>query len=56
MTEYKIFNLIDLEISLELKDFMNFYLKRKDEMKRILCDKLEVDRTLLNGPIISEQE
>lgn len=56
MTEYKIFNLIDLEISLELKDFMNFYLKRKDEMKRILCDKLEVDTTLLNGPIISEQE
>jgi uncharacterized protein with ParB-like and HNH nuclease domain len=44
-TEYKIFNKIDLEISLELKDFMNFYNTRKAMMKAILCDKLEVDIT-----------
>ena len=43
LNEYKIFNLIDLEMSLELKDFMNFYATRKAKMKQILCDKLEVD-------------
>ncbi len=43
LTEYKIFNLIDLELSLELKDFINFYTNRKEKMKQILCDKLEVD-------------
>jgi hypothetical protein len=42
-TEYKIFNKIDFGISLELKDFMNFYYTRKAMMKAILCDKLEVD-------------
>ncbi len=44
-TEYKIFNKIDLGISLELQDFMIFYNSRKTMMKAILCDKLEVDTT-----------
>ncbi len=53
--EYKIFNMIDLETSLELKDFMDFYSKRKDEMKKILCDKLEaIDE--VSEPIISDDE
>jgi hypothetical protein len=43
--EYKIFNMIDLNISMELNDFVDFYEKRKEVMKNILCDKLEVDLT-----------
>lgn len=53
-TEYKIFNKIDLGISLELKDFMNFYNTRKEMMKAILCDKLEVDITIL--PEVLDEE
>lgn len=49
-TEYKIFNKIDLEISLQLNDFLNFYNTRKASMKAILCDKLEVDTTMLPEP------
>ncbi len=53
--EYKIFNMIDLETSLELKDFMDFYSKRKDEMKKILCDKLEaIDE--VSEPNVSDDE
>jgi uncharacterized protein with ParB-like and HNH nuclease domain len=55
-TEYKIFNKIDLGISLELKDFMNFYNTRKSMMKAILCEKLEVDITILPDAVEETDE
>ncbi len=42
-SEYKIFNMIDFETSLELQDFIHFYSERKEIMKNKLCEKLEVN-------------
>ena len=55
-SEYKNLNLIDSNVSLELKDFLNFYSKRKEMMKSILCDKLEVDITKLPEAVEESDE
>jgi len=53
IANYKSFNLIDEDMSLDIADFINFYERRKNKMFYILCDKLEI--YLNNEPRIIEQ-
>ena len=47
LTQYRSFNKIDENISLELSDFLTFFETRRKRMLDILVDKLQLDA---NGP------